>query len=451
MVCIQPDSACRPGLETLESRLLLSGTISAEFVQVDNSAVLAGYNTFDLEITTTTDWTAAVLLLNLTQGTIYQDASGTALAMPPAAYAFVPSLEFDTALGDSAAASSIAGAAGDLGGDAYQFDTLELDVTWFNIANTDTGTFGIARITLSDDAVGTWSYKVINASTDSATDTGAFTDGDLLPPAPPPPATPTIDGDFNDDGEVDVLWRNLATGQNALWQMDDTTFQTSTGLTNATTDTDWRPVGTGDFTGDGETDILWRNIVDGRNYIAESSNGVVTQQINLNTVGNLDYVVGGVADFTGDGKNDILWRNTRNGRNVVWEMDDTTFQQGITLKRMRALSWRIGGVGDFNGDDKADIFWRNTDSGRNTVWHMNNTTFQSSSAVKRVRNPAWQVAQIGDFTGDGKADILWRHTTNGTNSVWRMNGTAFLGGTTVQSQPDQDWQIAGPLLGLWEV
>ena len=443
----------QPGMETLEPRMLLSGTISAEFVEVDNSAVLAGYNTYDLQVTTSVDWTAGVLRLNLTQGTIYQDVSGNALAPNPGLFAFAPSLEFDTAVGGDTASSSVAGAAGDLGGDVYQFDATELDVTWFNVGATDTGTFSIARITLSDDAVGTWSYRAINTNGDQANDSDAFTDGELIadaPPPPPPPATPQVDGDLNDDGEIDILWRNLSDGSSAIWQMDGTTFQTSTGLTNATADTNWRAVGIGDFTGDGESDILWRNIVDGRNYIAEASGGVISQQININTVANLDFVVGGVTDFTGDGKNDILWRNTRNGRNVVWEMDDTSFQQSIKIKRMKSQTWRIGGVGDFSGDDKADILWRNTASGRNAVWHMNDTAFQSSQAIKRVRNQAWQIAQVGDFTGDGKADILWRHTGNGTNSVWQMNGTAFQVGITLQSQPDQDWQIAGPLLGLWE-
>ncbi len=450
---LTPATTPRPGFEILDPRLLLSGTITAEFVTVDNSAELTRYNTFDLQVTTTNDWTAAVLLLTLTQGTIYQDVAGTALATTPAAYIFAPSVEFDTALGGDAPSSSIAGAAGDLGGDAFQFDTAELDVSWFNIASTDTGTFTIARITLSDDAVGTWSYLTVNSATDSATDSGTITAGSLLPappPPPPPPPPPSIDGDFNIDGEIDVLWRNLNTGQTAIWQMNGTTFQASVALANATTDTNWRPVGIGDFTGDGETDTLWRNAADGRNFIAESSNGTISQQINITTVANLDWKVAGVADFTGDGKNDILWRNTRNGRNVVWEMDGTTFQQGIAVKRMKKLSWRIAGTADFNNDGKTDILWRNTANGRNAVWHLNGTTFQSSTAIKRVRNQAWQIAAVADYTGDGKADILWRNTTTGANTVWQMNGTAFQSNSAIQSQPDQDWQIAGPLLGLWE-
>ena len=440
----------RHSLEILEPRLLLSGSISAQFVAVDNSAVLTGYNTFDLEVTTTSDWTAAVMRLNLTNGTIYQDPSGSSVALNPLIYTIVPSLEFDTFLGGGVALPSIAGAAGDLGGDALQFDAGELDVSWFNVGANDIGTLGIARITLSDDAAGTWSYLAINAAGERVTDSGTVTAGSFATPTPPPPAAPAVDGDFTGDGKTDILWRNRTTGQTSFWQMDGTAFQASTDLTSATTDTNWRPVGVGDFTGDGETDTLWRNAVDGRNYIAQTSNGVSGQQFNLTTVGNLDWKIAGVADFTGDAKNDILWRNTRNGRNLVWQMDGITYQQKLNVKRMRNTSWRIGGTADFNGDGKADILWRNTTNGRNAVWQMNGAAFQGSTAIKRVRNQAWQIAQVGDYTGDGLADILWRNTANGANTVWQMNGTAFQAANAIQSQPDQDWQAAGPLLGLWE-
>lgn len=51
-------------LEVLEPRTLLSGSVSAEFVWVDNTAALTGFKTADLQVTTDTDWTGAALLLN---------------------------------------------------------------------------------------------------------------------------------------------------------------------------------------------------------------------------------------------------------------------------------------------------------------------------------------------------------------------------------------------------
>ncbi len=442
--------------------MLLSGTLTAEFVDVDNSAVLSGYNTFDLQVTTTTDWTIGALLVNLSQGTFYQDVMGSVTQSNPALIPFFPSVEFDTAVGGDAPGVSAAGGAGDLGGDNFQFDESELDIAFYNASTSDIGTFGIARITLSDDAVGTWSYAALGASGGNTSDSGTITAGSLLPvtpdpdpapdPGPDPDPQPTpdpIEGDFDEDGQPDILWQNVGTGETAIWSMDGTTFQSSSAVANATTDTDWRLAGTGDFTGDRKTDTLWQNITDGRLYVEQTDNGVGGQRYNLMTVANLDWKVAGVGDFTGDGKNDILWRNTRKGNNIVWEMDGTTYQQKHTLKRVKNTAWRIGGTGDYNGDGKTDILWRHTRSGRNTIWHMNGTGLAGTSTVKRVRNRDWQIAGTADYTGDGRADILWRNTRTGANLVWHMNGTSFQTATTLQPQADQDWQIAGSL-ALWE-
>ncbi|MEZ6192156.1 MAG: hypothetical protein R3C45_12830 [Phycisphaerales bacterium] len=72
--------------------------------------------------------------------------------------------------------------------------------------------------------MGTWSYLSLNAAGDSAADSGTITAGSLLPAAPDPPG---VDGDFDEDGKIDIVWRNLDTGQTAIWSMDDTTFQAS--------------------------------------------------------------------------------------------------------------------------------------------------------------------------------------------------------------------------------
>jgi FG-GAP-like repeat len=437
------------GIETLEPRLLLSGTITAEFVAVDNSSALTGYNTYDLQVTATADWTVGALLLTVTQGTIYQDAFGGPNPQTIVYPGATPAVAFDTGVGGDAPSISIVGGAGDLGGDNLQFDETELDVSWFNSRTTDTGTFSIARITLSDDAVGTWSYTALSAPGDRAADTGNFTAGSLISAAPAPPVTP-IDGDFNNDGKPDILWRNTSTNQTAIWSMDNTTYQSSSDLGNASTDPNWRPVGTGDFTGDDKTDTLWRNISDGRNYIAQTDNGVGGQQIDLPTVSSSRLIITGVADFTGDGQNDILWRNTRNGRNILWEMDGTTFHQKHVLKTLRNTSWKVGGTGDFNGDGKTDILWRNSRDGRNTVWNLNDTAFAGSTRIKSVKKLAWQIAQVADYNGDGKDDILWRNTGTGANTIWRMDGYTLQGADSIPSRSDQNWQIAGPMLGLWE-
>jgi serralysin len=64
-------------------------------------------------------------------------------------------------------------------------------------------------------------------------------------------------GDFNGDGDADILWQNT-NGQAAVWLMNGTT-PFSEQLVGANPEPSWHVVGTGDFNGDGDADILWQN------------------------------------------------------------------------------------------------------------------------------------------------------------------------------------------------
>jgi hypothetical protein len=137
---------------------------------------LDGYHSSDLVLTTTSDWTAVAMLLTLSSGQIFQEgegfgANGITLGQPaPAGFAPLPSSEFDTYIFDPHGGAAIAGAAGDVGGDVQQFDDVELDISW-NSSGADTadiGTFAIARITLSNDANGSFALAFTVAGEASA-------------------------------------------------------------------------------------------------------------------------------------------------------------------------------------------------------------------------------------------------------------------------------------------
>lgn len=135
-----------------------NAAISFDLIPVDNSAALTGYVTYDMQATTDADWTAAAMLLDMSVGSIYQEPegwphAGVTFGPPdPAWFPYFPTAEFDTYLVGDVLTTSIAGGAGDVGGDAYRFDTQELDVSWYNITENDIGTITIGRVTLTDDA-----------------------------------------------------------------------------------------------------------------------------------------------------------------------------------------------------------------------------------------------------------------------------------------------------------
>jgi len=142
-----------------------SGSVSLSLVPVDNSSALSGYVTQDLLISTDSDWTAAALVLELADGTIYQDPAWSSPTEPsPALFPFFPTLEFDTYVHSHGGFA--VGGAGDVGGGAQTFDGNRLDISWANIGKTDLGQFPIGRFTLSDQAAGQWNVMVVNKAGD---------------------------------------------------------------------------------------------------------------------------------------------------------------------------------------------------------------------------------------------------------------------------------------------
>jgi M6 family metalloprotease-like protein len=75
-------------------------------------------------------------------------------------------------------------------------------------------------------------------------------------------------GDFNKDGNVDILWRNGGPGgSNVVWYMNNATWTGSAELIPVG-DATWQIAGTGDYNNDGNVDILWHyNGAGGYNYI----------------------------------------------------------------------------------------------------------------------------------------------------------------------------------------
>jgi hypothetical protein len=284
--------------------------------------------------------------------------------------------------------------------------------------------------------------------------------------------------DFNADGLGDFLWQT-AGGNLAVWEMNG--FQISAadytrlgasavGLPGA----DWHIVDTGDFDGDGRSDILWRT--DGGAAAIWEMDGNHVKAADYTRFGSTavgapgaDWHQLGAADFDGDGKSDILWR-TDSGALAIWEMDGTHIKaadfirNGSTAVGAPAADWKMVGVGDFDGDGRNDLLWE-TGGGALAVWQMDGTHIKSADYIKIGGNNVgipgvdWHVSDVGDFNGDGKADILWRigapMPSNGVApggggaAIWEMNGNQIKAadyttqGSTPVGAPGADWHLLG--------
>ena len=207
-------------------------------------------------------------------------------------------------------------------------------------------------------------------------------------------------GDFNGDAKTDILWRYYGVGDyqglNDIWFMDGTTF-IGESVFSQIQDTNWRIVGTGDFNSDGQTDILWRYYgagdYQGLNVIWYMNGAQMAGEAVFSQVLDTDWRIEGTGDFNGDGQTDILWRyygaGDYQGLNDIWFMNSSTFISESVFSQIMDTAWQIGGTGDFNNDGHIDILWRYYGTaayqGLNDIWYMNGTAFVSEEVFSQIR------------------------------------------------------------------
>jgi hypothetical protein len=155
-------------------------------------------------------------------------------------------------------------------------------------------------------------------------------------------------GDFKGPSGTDILWQNSLTEELAVWYMNGINMTGVGMLTPAKPRApNWKFVGLGDFDKDGNTDILWQNSVTG-DLAVWYMNGInMTGAVLLNPanagVGNTDWKAVAVGDYNNDGAPDILWQNGVSGDSVVWYMDGINMTGAVMLNPTNAgnTSWKI--------------------------------------------------------------------------------------------------------------
>jgi microcystin-dependent protein len=240
-----------------------------------------------------------------------------------------------------------------------------------------------------------------------------------------------------------LLWQN-ATGQAATWEMSGTNV-IGGGPVNPSPGPSWTEIGTGDFNKDGQPDILWQNASTGQASVWEMSGNSLIGGGPVTPNPGTAWKAIGTGDFNGDGfSDDILWQNTSTGQASIWEMNGDTLVGGGPVTPNPGPAWKAIGTGDFNKDGDSDILWQNTDTGQVSIWEMQGNTLIGGGPVTPNPGTTWQAIGTGDFTGDGFSDdILLQNKNTGQISVWEMDGTSLIGGGPVSANPGTSWHAIG--------
>ena len=282
------------------------------------------------------------------------------------------------------------------------------------------------------------------------------------------PGVKVLTGDFNGDGLSDIL----LTGGSG-WQSLPIAFKTGSGfhVTNGTNSyivnfagwATWQnawPV-TGDFNGDGRTDIALVGSPVYRTLPVAFSNGDGTFYTANNGISSTFYSYAAqpgarpvTGDFNGDGLSDIaiIGGTTSNLIPIALSNGDGTFtvQSGVvtsgdtnfttysTWAGVHAVS------GDFDGDGKGDIALTG-----GSGWWTVPVAFSNGDGTFRVTNSGiswgdggfptyatWGAQPVsGDFNNDGKSDIALTGGHSPDGSPWGSIPVAFSNG-------DGTWGVA---------
>jgi hypothetical protein len=244
-----------------------------------------------------------------------------------------------------------------------------------------------------------------------------------------------------------MLWQNSSNGDRSIWLMTGSSWDGSYALLPRVV-TAWSIAATGDFNDDGDADIVWQNTVTGDRSIWFMNGNSWEGDYALLPQVATEWSIAGAGDFNSDTKPDLVWQNTTTGDRSIWFLDGATWDGSYALLPNVAPAWRIAAVADFNparAYQHPDLVWENTDTGERSIWFMVGATWTGSYELLQTVPTSWRIAAAADFDGDRDPDLVWQNTSTGERSIWFMDESKWLGSYASLPTISTAWSIAGVL------
>ena len=235
-------------------------------------------------------------------------------------------------------------------------------------------------------------------------------------------------GDWNRDGNNDVVGRNAATKRLYVYFGD---ANGGLGATYRLLSTNWgaysTTVGAGDFTGDRKADLLARN-ADGRLMVVPGTDtGIGTPRLVSSGWAGVDLVTG-LNDFTNDGRMDVVGRHQSTGAVYIYKGDGTgSYRSWLGPFRSVGDVSRLVGSGQFAGSRAVDLLGRDS-SGRLQVFTSNGGLAAGQAiSTGRTAGGANLFLNVGDWNSDGRGDLVTRSGSTGNLFLYPGTGGGALG------------------------
>jgi hypothetical protein len=182
---------------------------------------------------------------------------------------------------------------------------------------------------------------------------------------------------------------------------------------------DWRPVGVGDFNGDGQTDLLFQSQRDGSLQFWELNNGQLQGVQSLGVVPP-DWQVRATADLGGKkGITDLILRNIQTGELQAWLLDGSGGHTAVPLGTL-SLDWAVEGVADVNGDGKPDLLLHDLQTGAVRAWLLDGASVTGQEDLGAI-DPAFHLVGSEAWGSAPPAGTYLYWQQEGSNQVTRWD------------------------------
>ena len=142
----------------------------------------------------------------------------------------------------------------------------------------------------------------------------------------------------------------------------------------------WQFSGVGNFSSQGESDMLLRNSNTGGLEVYDIANNQITNAAFIGTIG-VDWQFSGVGNLSGaPGETDLLLRNSRSGGLEVYDIANNQLT-GAAFIGTAGLDWQFAGIAPIHTAGAADLVLRNVNTAP--------SRFTTSPAINSSAPPAW--------------------------------------------------------------